>query len=349
MLKLCRILLFVVLLPQMASAFGEPGKHQRQKNISKAFAVNPDALTSVENIYGDISVTTWNEDKIQIEVKITVSGDNEKWVNDRIDNIDVEIKALKNIVSAQTIFSGSSSKSKGKNSIEVNYEIRIPAQGGLKLDNKYGEIRLADIDGPADIKLQYGKFLSGKLMKTAVLDLQYVDKAEIGDVKTCRIEAGYSKVKFGGFETMKIVSNYSDFIIGSGKILAFQGNYGKIDVDAVETFTSDGDYVRIHVGESLGAIKVNSNYGNIKIDVLKGSWTSCSISGDYGTSAIGFSADTGFRYAVEGAYSNIKLDPVLDGNMAKDRSKKSSTGTYKDGSRSIKVSGNYSNLSLFKI
>jgi hypothetical protein len=38
-------------------------------------------------------VTTWDEDKIELEVNIKVSGSNEGWVNQRINEIDI-INAL---------------------------------------------------------------------------------------------------------------------------------------------------------------------------------------------------------------------------------------------------------------
>jgi hypothetical protein len=56
-----------------------------------------------------ISVTTWNEDKIELDISIKVSGDNENWVNQRIETIAVDIVALKGMI-AKTILGNSITK-----------------------------------------------------------------------------------------------------------------------------------------------------------------------------------------------------------------------------------------------
>jgi hypothetical protein len=67
----------------------------KKKKILKAYYVNPNATLSIDNSYGTISVTTWNEDKIELDISIKVSGDNVNWVNQHIETIAVDIVALK--------------------------------------------------------------------------------------------------------------------------------------------------------------------------------------------------------------------------------------------------------------
>jgi hypothetical protein len=74
-----------------------------EEKKKKAYYVNPNATLSIDNSYGTISVTTWNEDKIELDISIKVSGDNVNWVNQRIRTIAVDIVALKGMISAKTI------------------------------------------------------------------------------------------------------------------------------------------------------------------------------------------------------------------------------------------------------
>ena len=72
----------------------------KQKNIKKTYIVNSTAGIDIDNKYGNITVSTWDEDKVDLDITIKVTGSNENWVNERLNSIDVNITALKSLVSA---------------------------------------------------------------------------------------------------------------------------------------------------------------------------------------------------------------------------------------------------------
>ena len=55
----------------------------KQKNIKKTYSVNSNAGIDIDNKYGNISISTWDEDKIDIDITIKVNGPNENWVNEK--------------------------------------------------------------------------------------------------------------------------------------------------------------------------------------------------------------------------------------------------------------------------
>jgi hypothetical protein len=93
MQKQFKIFIFLFLLPFIGFS-NDDFSYSKQKTISKAYIVNSDAGIDIENSYGSIFVSTWNEDKIEINVQIKVSGDSEKWVNQKLDAIDVTFIGL---------------------------------------------------------------------------------------------------------------------------------------------------------------------------------------------------------------------------------------------------------------
>ena len=158
MKKQFSIFIFLLLIPFFGYSSESDFNYSKQKNINKAYYVNSNATLAIENSYGNISVTTWNQDKIELDISIKVSGDNENWVNQRINDIDIDIIALKGMVTAKTVFGNSSSKNQGRNnSFEINFTLKIPKNGSVKLNNKYGNISTSDIFADADIKCKYGK------------------------------------------------------------------------------------------------------------------------------------------------------------------------------------------------
>lgn len=70
-----KTLLLFLLIPfvSFASINIKP-KHEKTKTIKKEYAVIKNATVNIENKYGNIDITTWNENRVEITVKITVKG-----------------------------------------------------------------------------------------------------------------------------------------------------------------------------------------------------------------------------------------------------------------------------------
>ena len=46
------------------------GKHTKEKKIKEEFNVNSGATLEIDNSYGNIDITTWNENRIVIDVHL---------------------------------------------------------------------------------------------------------------------------------------------------------------------------------------------------------------------------------------------------------------------------------------
>ena len=100
-----KIFLALLLVPVLALAGNEwSGRHTKQKKITKSFNVSANALLKIDNSYGNIDITTWNENRVEIEVLIKTNGNDEEKVIQRLREIDVDFKASNSRVSAVTRF-----------------------------------------------------------------------------------------------------------------------------------------------------------------------------------------------------------------------------------------------------
>jgi hypothetical protein len=68
-----KLALLLLLIPSVVIANNDldKKKHEKSKSISKSFDVNSDATLKISNKYGDVNVTSWNQNRIEIDVKIT--------------------------------------------------------------------------------------------------------------------------------------------------------------------------------------------------------------------------------------------------------------------------------------
>jgi hypothetical protein len=63
-------LVVLLLVPFVVVAGNEKGKYTKEKKITKTYQVNPNAGLEVSNKYGNVYVTTWDENKTSVEVLI---------------------------------------------------------------------------------------------------------------------------------------------------------------------------------------------------------------------------------------------------------------------------------------
>ena len=132
---LYKILLAAVLLPGLTFCNNDlSGKHTKEKKISREFSVSASSNLKVDNSYGNIDISTWNQNKVVIEVFIKTNGNDPEKVQKKLDEIEVEFNQNSSGVSAKTHLSGDKSSSWWSNlfsgssnvNMEINYVIRAP-------------------------------------------------------------------------------------------------------------------------------------------------------------------------------------------------------------------------------
>ncbi|MEC5166767.1 hypothetical protein RCH18_002516 [Flavobacterium sp. PL11] len=351
MKRLYKMLFLLLIIPWLGFSAENYFNYSKQKKINKAYIVNPDATLAIENSYGTISVTTWNEDKIELAITIKVSGDNEKWVNQKINDIDVEISALKAIISATTIFGNSSYQNQSRNtSFEINYSLKIPKNGHVKLSNKYGNIITNDLYGHAEIKCKYGKVISGKLWNDSTIQMDYCSNSTITFIKKGTINAKYSNLKIIDAGNLDLISDYTDVEILNCDNLKYNSKYGKIRVNNIKTLDASGNYLTIHLGEVYETLKLSTKYSSLKIDVIKASANKVSINSSYTGINIGFDPNFTFNFDILLRYANFKYNSELDffSKEVVSNSKKY-TGFYKKKDNNyLTIVSDYGNVTLTK-
>lgn len=349
MKTLCN-LLFLLLCPALVMAHGiTEGKYNKQKRINKAYAVNADAGIDIENTFGPVFVTTWDEDKIELDILIKVSGNNEDWVNRRLETIDVDINALTTLVSATTKIGNVSGRSGNGNSMEISYTIKIPKKGGVKIANKYGDVLSSDLFGPVRLHVKYGNVKLAKLLYgNNVLDMEYCGSVNIEKMKSGTIKANYSKVNIGNFENLSVNTNYTDVTAIDGNNIRYDSNYGKLNFQKVNNLEGNGDYLTVNAGELSGNMSINASYTTIRVNNVTASAGNIQVSGGYNTVDMRYSDGYDFEFEVNGKYTNMNLDSDLQINTKQENNKdKIYKGFHKkQGGGKVSILGKYGNVTL---
>lgn len=352
MKKQCKIFILLLLIPFLGYSNGPDFIHTKQKSIKKTYFVNSDAGLNIDNSYGNISLTTWDEDKIELDILIKVSGDNENWVNQRINDINVDITALKSMISAKTIIGNSNSKSnRTNNSFEINYSLKIPKNGSVKLNNKYGNIITTDLFSNTDIYCKYGKVAMGRLSGSKNnIQIEYCSNSSIQFLKNGSITAKYSNLKIGEAMKLDLISDYTNVDIQNGDTIKYTSKYGNIKIQNVKSLDASGNYLTLKIGELFNNLKLAAKYGSVAIGTINAKANNVSVMAAYTGITIGFDANYSFDFNASIKYANLKYDNDLKMNSKEELSNsKIYSGFYnRKGINNLSVISSYGNVSLYK-
>lgn len=324
----------------------------KTKNIKKTFLVNADAGINVDNSYGNIFVTTWDEDKIELEINIKVSGSNENWVNQRINEIDIDINPLKHLITAKTILGNTNLRTKGNNNnFEINYVIKIPKKGNVTLRNKYGNIITTDLWSWTDLYCKYGKLTTGKLYSSKnTIQIEYCPNSSIEYLNIGNITARYSGLQVNSLAKIDLISDYTDTTILEADSMLYTSKYGTLNVKKNRSSAGTANYMTLKFGEINGPLKVTAKYCELNVDHLSAKANDVTVIAGYSNIKIGYSSFYDFDFDVNVRYATFKYESdLIFSNKEETNFSKSYQGYFsKKGINNLSIKSDYGNVLLIK-
>jgi len=341
-----RYILVILLITPLISVSNNDiprGKYTKEKTIKKEYNVNSDALLKISNSYGSLNISSWNQDRVTIEVHIKTTGDNEEKVQRKLDGIAVDFEANSNMVSATTIFN------KDKNSwgwnwgnsnnvnMQVNYTVKVPIKNSVNLSNDYGSIILDRIDGHAKINCDYGRLEIGELHgRSNQLSFDYTSKSTIGYINSGKINADYSGFTIEKAGDLDIVADYTNATVQTMKNLTYVCDYGNLEIGEAKNVQGNGDYIKVKLGVIHGNVDIKSSYGSVRIDMMAPDAKNLQISTDYTGIKIGYSPEYHFDFEIETEYAGVSGKEDFEINISREKS----NANYYKGYQGSQNSGN---------
>lgn len=357
-LKPLLAILFMVPLIAVADNNLPRGKYTKEKTIKKEFSVNPDALLKVKNSYGNLTITSWTEDRVLIEVHIKTTGDKEDRVQRKLDDITVDFEATNAIVSATTNFSSSKNSwswgwgSSNNVNMQVNYTIKVPIKNNLNLSNDYGAIVLDRIDGHAKISCDYGRLEIGELHgRNNQLSFDYTSRSSIGYINSGTINADYSGFTIERAGNLTIVADYTNSKVNQMEDLTYTSDYGKLEIGSSRNVQGNGDYINVTLGNVHGNLDIRSSYGTLKVGELAPDAGNIRIRTNYTGIRLGYSPDYHFNFEIQAEYAGVSGMGDLEIAVSREKStEKYYKGHYgnRESGKMVHINSDYGGISLTK-
>jgi hypothetical protein len=369
--------LLVTLLLGMMSSISEAAvpfrKKEFSKKIEKTFDISSDGKVDLNNRYGQVTVKTWDQNKVEITIIITVSSKDEEAANETFDRIDIEFSNSANYVSAATHIESKSSSASWFNWIvgnsyssddySIHYTVQMPSSNNLSVANKYGNTAVEDIEGDVDMTIKYGNVDMGNVGGDFSLDLGY-GNATLGNsgnadvtikygnfkmknANDLRIESKYSKMKIEEVRDVRSQTKYDTYNIGQIRSLRNAGKYDHFDIEYLEDLEIETKYTDVDIDNLKQSADVVMSHGGLNIRNLEAGFRDLRLEGRYTDFKIGVSG--AFQLDGQSTYGGIRYPDGMKIQIDKEKSNEHEVEGYRGSKDSgmIKARLDYGSLKVY--
>jgi len=256
----------IVLLLATAQLFAQDGDNEkkekkryeffRERNISKTYTASGNTL-NIDNQFGEVKITTWDKNEIKVDIHIETSSTQKELADKTFERIDVTDKQEGKEINFKTTMNKNGkdehiSCHNCSNTMSIDYDIHIPANNKLNIENSFGSIVIPDYTGPVSLTNKYGHLTAGKLSKPEKLIVEF-GKADIKSIGNIDLTFKYSSVNIGS-------------LTGNCKLKLEFCSYSLINLD-----------------NGLTSLTVNDSYSSVHLDPAPNLSATYTISTSYGS------------------------------------------------------------------
>lgn len=343
-------LLLLLLAPLAAMAGPVKGKYTKSKTLSRAFPLSASGNLEMDNSFGNITITTWDENRVSFEIKVTVSGNDKDEVEERLHSIDVDFTNSANSITARTDSEGYKKKKSSwwslltggnandNQNIEINYIVKMPMTASLDVSNDYGAVVLDRLQGRAVISCDFGRLDIGELMHADnVLKFDYTNNSTIDFMKSGTIKADFSDFTLQRAENIDFNGDYTKAKFDLVKQLNFNSDFSTITTEESAVIDGRGDYSTLRIGNVLESVNLSTNFGTIKVKELGAQFKFATIRSDYTGITIGYHSDAKFKFDISAEFASINLSD----DLTTTRSENETTEKRRSGHHTDNASNSY--------
>lgn len=298
------IILFIFLL------FAGYAYSQNTKEFHEEIDVNSNAEVEIINQFGDVTVVSWDENRVVIDVLVTVKGKNQNKIESKLNEIDIDFILNKNKVIAHTKINegwGIGWFNSNNLNYQIDYEVKVPKNSPLTINNDYGAIVINSINAPVYLSCDYGKLVLGDLLSDQnELHFDYTTNSTIDFIKGGHIYADYSGIEIAEAENIELKADYTNATFSTIQSLRFKNDYGKLSVDQVNQMEGEGDFLALRIGEIYREIDLKHEFGSIKIEHIMPSAKRIIINAEYTGIQLGIDPKWDYEYTFDLEYASLK-------------------------------------------
>ena len=229
---------------------------EKVKNYSKSYPADGNDVLQISNTYGKVVVNTWAKKEFKVDVQMKFAADDEDYVNNMIEGSSISDSKVGPTVSFKTNLANINNR-RGRNHIEVNYTVYMPAGNALELTNRFGSTVLPDLSGKVTIAISYGSLIAQQLTNSENdIQIRFSQNgpSSIAVLNGGKFKLAYGTLKAGIFNNVDADISFSEVNVDKLKnSSSFRIRYGKgVSVGMID--------------KSVKNINVNATFSDFKLD-----------------------------------------------------------------------------------
>ncbi|HAN78864.1 MAG TPA: hypothetical protein DCQ31_14435 [Bacteroidales bacterium] len=300
------MLLMTVLLT--ANLIAANAQEAFTKKFNKEFKVTELSILDISNKYGEVIIENGENGRVTIDVTITVKTSNKSKAESLFSKVNILFAEEGNIAKAATEITSEISNT----DFSIDYKVKMPASLNLNLLNKYGNVFIDQANGINNIAVKYGDFrakkmLNGNTKPRSMLDLAYVNNANIEECNWLKIDVSYSKLTIEQSTALIMVSKYSKIFINKCNSIVCESKYDSpFKVGAVANFVCIGKYSDYEIGYIGKKFDIDAKYSDIEVRNVAATFELVKAIVSYGKTSILLPEGGSYNLNAQTDYSSIK-------------------------------------------
>jgi hypothetical protein len=279
-------LISLMLTPLSAQSVSE------KRSFIRSMPLEKNARFEIKNRYGDIHISSWKKDSVNIMAEIEAFAPNHEKLEKLLEGIEINITASGSVVRAETEFGreitdflesikGLTEKIIDYDSrVQINYYINIPDYVDLNIKNQFGNISMENNAGVISVDLSNGDFKANSLNRISELSLDFGD-AEINSVKSGKINTSFSKYVISECGELSINSTSGRFELGKAEKINIESRRDKFFIGNIDGMSGISYFTDYHIENLGGNTDLTVKYGNFNAESIDARFENINLTSAY--------------------------------------------------------------------
>ena len=329
-----------LLLSVLLAASLSLGAQALRQEDTKEFNATSSTELSIDNQFGNITVTDWDHNKITVTYIVEVTNSDEAKAKKLMEKIKIEFKEEGNKIIVKTNIGEHGNlnihNGKGeKNSFRIDYFVKCPKNIKVQLDNQFGDMVIGSLTGPFKADLQFGNLKAVSLTGADTkIDMQF-GEVTIGTMKDAKIDIQHC-------EFLKITDCAN---------LSVNAQFTEIEIGTVNSLKADLNSCQLSIDGLTEMLNLDANLGSVKIGNVAAGFKSITVDQNMGDLSIGIDPKAGYKLTAEVNMGSIKVPEGMKLSKEKEDglpgvTAEKVTGTFGSGGSTVKINTNLGSVKI---
>lgn len=330
-----------------------PQDAEYNRQVKKVFQISNAVTVDVTNKYGMVQVMTWDKDSVSFTIDIHIEAKDKRRLEKLKKDIDFDFNSGQYFLIARTIIGNgnrnifqkvvdiASTYFATSTKVTIDYIVIIPDYSPVKIENKFGDVYIDDLNGNLNLDLSYGELKANRLNGKTEIKLSSGD-ADIHDIRDGQVAVSYSDIRIRETDKLFVESRSSNVTIDKAFDLRVDSRYDKVFLGEIVALTGESYFTDFKINSLNNRLTYRLRYGNLLLENIRRSFTYVNLSSDLTDIELVFERPMGFIFELT-HHQDIRF--MYPQNYAKlrstivnaDEKQMVTTGNFGSGSSASKV------------